>query len=69
MKNEKVYIVEYKPTGDYLTSGYYKGIKTHTTQFMSEAHKFSAFELKLASMTVLKNKKKFKVYYVKGICQ
>ena len=59
-----MYIVEYKPTGDYLTKEYYKGIKKHTTQFVSEAHKFSAFELKLASMTILRNKKKFRVYYI-----
>lgn len=64
-----MYIVEYKPTGDYLTKEYYKGIKRHTTQFISEAHRFSAFELKLARKTILKNKKKFKIYYVEGICQ
>lgn len=59
-----MYIVEYKLTGDYLTKGYWKGIKKHTTQFASEAYKFSAFELKLASMTILRNKKKFRVYHV-----
>lgn len=59
-----MYVVEYKPTGDYLTKDYYKGIRKHTTQFISEAHKFSAFELKLASMTILSNKKKFRVYRI-----
>ena len=66
---EKKYIVEYKPNGNYLTKYYYRGIKKNTTEFISEAHRFSAFELKLANMTILKNKKKFKVYYVDGICQ
>lgn len=59
-----MYVVEYKPTGEYLTKGYWKGIKNNTTLFLSEAHRFSAFELKLASATVLINRKKYRVYYM-----
>lgn len=31
---------------------------------MFEAHRFTAFELKLASVTVLINRKKYKVWYL-----
>lgn len=57
-----MYVVEYKPTGEYLTKGYWRGSKK--TQFMFEAHRFTAFELKLASVTVLINRKKYKVWYL-----
>ena len=54
-----MYVVEYKPTGEYLTKGYWKGIKNNTTLFLSEAHRFSALELKLASKTILINRKNY----------
>ena len=57
-----MYVVEYKPTGEYLARGYWRGGKK--TQFMFEAHRFSAFELKLASMTILIPKKNYRVYYM-----
>jgi len=57
-----MYIVEYK--GNYLKKGYWKGIKGHTTQFMSEAYRFSMFELKLLVKIILRNKKDYKIYYV-----
>lgn len=57
-----MYVVEYKPTGEYLTKGYWKGIKNNTTLFLSEAHRFSALELKLASKTILINRKNYRVY-------
>ena len=59
-----MYVVEYKPTGEYLTKGYWKGIRKNTTLFLSEAHRFSALELKLASKTILINRKKYRVYYM-----
>lgn len=62
-----MYIVEYRGNGDYLKKGYWKGIKKHTTMFLSEAHKFTPFELKLALKTILHNKHNFKVYKVGGI--
>lgn len=57
-----MYVVEYKPTGEYLTKGYWHGSKK--TQFMFEAYRFTAFELKLASKTLLINKKKYQVYKI-----
>ena len=57
-----MFIVEYRGDGNYLKKGYWRGIKRHTTMFLSEAHKFNEFELKLALRTILHNKHKFKVY-------
>lgn len=59
-----MYIVEYKPTGEYLADGYWRGLRQSRTQFMFEAHRFTAFELKLASKTLLINKKKYQVYKI-----
>ena len=57
-----MYVVEYKPTGEYLTDGYWHGSKK--TLFLYEAHRFSAFELKLASKTILINQKNYRVYKI-----
>lgn len=62
-----MYIVEYRGNGDYLTDGYWKGIKRHTSIFLSDAHIFTPFELKLALKTILHNKHNFKVYKVGGL--
>lgn len=59
-----MYVVEYKPTGEYLTEGYWKGIKSNLTMFLGEAHRFSALELKLASKTILINRKNYRVYKI-----
>ena len=56
-----MFIVEYKGDGNYLTKDYWKGIKKHTTMFISEAHLFSEFELKLALRTVLHNRQNYKI--------
>jgi hypothetical protein len=57
-----VYIVEYKGDGNFLKKSYWKGIKKNTTMFLSEAHLFTKFELKLAFRTILRNKNNYKVY-------
>lgn len=59
-----MYIVEYKGNGDYLTDGYWKGVKKHTTMFISEAHLFTLFELKLALRTILHNRHNYKIYRI-----
>ena len=59
-----MYIVEYRGNGDYLTKDYWKGVKKHTTMFVSEAHLFTLFELKLAFRTILHNRHNYKVYRI-----
>lgn len=59
-----MFIVEYKGNGDYLTKDFWKGVRGHTTMFISEAHLFTEFELKLAFRTILHNKKNYKVYRI-----
>lgn len=59
-----MYIVEYKGDGNYLTKDYWKGIKRHTSMFISEAHLFTLFELKLALRTILRNRKNYKIYKI-----
>lgn len=60
MKKEK-YVVKNNATDMYLTDSYYKS-KNRESLFLGDAHLFSAFELKLASTKVLKNKKNYTVY-------
>lgn len=55
------YIVKHNKTGMYLTDSYYKP-DNRMSLFLGDAHLFSAFELKLASTTVLRNKKNYTVY-------
>lgn len=59
-----MYVVELIEDGNYLTKGYWKGTKKHTTMFLSEAHLFTLFELKLAFRTILHNRKNYKVYKI-----
>lgn len=59
-----MYIVEYRGNGDYLADGYWKGVRNHTTMFLSNAHLFTYFELKLAFKTILRNKKNYKIYKI-----
>ncbi|MBQ6628557.1 MAG: hypothetical protein IJI98_11140 [Methanosphaera sp.] len=59
-----MFVVEYKGNGDYLTKSYWKGVKNHTTMFLSEAHLFTLFELKLAFRTILHNRENYKVYKI-----
>lgn len=59
-----MYVVEYRGNGDYLTKNYWKGVKNHTTMFLSEAHLFTLFELKLALRTILHNRENYKIYKI-----
>lgn len=59
-----MFVVEYMGDGNYLSDGYWKGIRNHTTMFLSEAHLFTLFELKLALRTILHNRENYKVYKV-----
>jgi hypothetical protein len=65
MKKEK-YVVKHKASDMYLTDGYYKSLRNRSL-FLSDAHLFSAFELKLASCTLLRNKDKYIVYKYKQL--
>lgn len=65
MKKER-YVVKHKTTDMYLTDNYYKSLKNRSL-FLSDAHLFSAFELKLASNTLLRNKKNYIVYQYKQL--
>lgn len=58
MKKNK-YIVEDLETGKYLKKDYFKGGRTF---FIEDAYQFTAFELKLASVMVLKPNKRYRVY-------
>ena len=59
------YVVYHVPTDTYLANNYYR--HSICTAYLSEAHKFSAFELKLASVYLLLNKKNYKVYKYKEL--
>lgn len=55
------YVVKNLDNNMYLTDSYYRPNQIYTKSFI-EAHKFSAFELLLASKTVLSNRKRYMVY-------
>ena len=55
------YVVLHIPSDMYLADDYYRPNSIKTT-YLGDAHKFSAFELKLASKTILMNKKNYRVY-------
>ena len=58
---QKRYIVEHLDSGKYLGKKYFVGQKT---DFFSEAYRFTAFELKLASNVFLIPKKDYRVYAI-----
>ena len=58
-KRKYRYIVEDQETGKYLGKQYYKG---QEVDFYSEAYRFGAFELRLASAYLLRPKKRYRVY-------
>lgn len=60
------YVVKHKEKDMFLTDEYYKP-KNRYSLFLGNAHLFSAFELKLASKTVLINKKNYIVYRYKHL--
>ncbi len=60
------YIVLNKNTKLFLISTYYRNLKDGCKK-IEDAHKFSAFELKLASQTALRNKENYIVYNYESI--
>lgn len=55
------YVVEHLDSGKYLGKKYFVGEKV---SYFSEAYRFSAFELKLASKVLLIPKNDYRVYAV-----
>ena len=56
------FIVRDKIEKMYLSNSYYKNRDDKFTDNYETAHKFTSFELLLASKTVLKNRKRYMVY-------
>lgn len=63
---KRKYVVKHKESDMYLTDNYYKSLKNRSV-FLSDAHLFSAFELKLVSSILLRNKDKYIVYKYKQL--
>lgn len=62
------YVVRDVVTGKYLTDSYYKTTGDNClSYFLEDAHEFTAFELKLASTTRLRNMAKYRVYKLKEV--
>lgn len=61
----KRYIVKNRITNRYLDNIFYRNLKG--CKDIKNAHKFSMFELLLASKTVLKNKRNYIVYSTQKI--
>lgn len=62
------YVVKDVVTGKYLTDSYYKTTGDNClSYFLEDAHEFTAFELKLASATCLRNMAKYRVYKLKEV--
>lgn len=62
------YVVKVIKEDKYLTDSYYRTTDNNClSYFLEDAHEFSAFELKLASVTRLKDKSKYKVYKIKKV--
>lgn len=62
------YVVKDVVSEKYLTDSYYKTSGDNClSYFLENAHEFTAFELKLASVTRLKNKTGYRVYKLKKI--
>ena len=61
------YVVKDAVAGKYLTDSYYRTSGNNClSYFLEDAHEFTAFELKLASVTRLKNKTGYRVYKLKN---
>lgn len=61
------YVVKDVVAGKYLTDSYYRTSGNNClSYFLEDAHEFTAFELKLASVTRLKNKTGYRVYKLKN---
>lgn len=61
------YVVKDVVTGKYLTDSYYRVSGDNClSYFLEDAHEFTAFELKLASVTCLRNKTGYRVYKLKN---
>lgn len=60
------YVVLHVPSDMYLADDYYKP-NSNKTSYLGDAHKFSAFELMLASKTILIKKKNYRVYKYKEL--
>lgn len=58
------YVVKHIASDMYLTDSYYKTANNRSS-YLNNAHLFTAFELKLASNTALRNKEKYRVYKYK----
>ncbi len=56
------FIVRDKIKKMYLSNSYFKNNKNKFTENYEDAHRFTSFELYLASKTILKNKKRYIVY-------
>lgn len=65
-KSKCKYVVLHKPTNKWVTSSYYK-TNDCLSKSLLDAYEFTAFELKLASVTRLKAKSKYKVYKIKKV--
>lgn len=62
------YVVKDVEEEKYLTDSYYKTPRDNClSYFLEDAHEFTAFELKLASVTCLKNMAKYRVYKLKKV--
>mgnify|MGYP004636364821 CR=1 FL=1 len=61
------YVVKDVVTGRYLTDNYYRASGDNClSYFLEDAHEFTAFELKLASVTRLNGKTGYRVYKLKN---
>ena len=60
-KSKCKYVVLHKPTNKWVTSSYYK-TNDCLSKSLLDAHEFTAFELKLASTTRLRNKENYEVF-------
>ena len=61
------YVVKDVVAGKYLTDSYYRATGNNClSYFLEDAHEFTAFELKLASVTRLNGKIGYRVYKLKN---
>lgn len=61
------YVVKDVVAGKYLTDSYYRATGNNClSYFLKDAHEFTAFELKLASVTRLNGKIGYRVYKLKN---
>ena len=66
-KLKSKYVVKDVVAGKYLTDSYYRTSGDNClSYFLEDAHEFTAFELKLASVTRLNGKTGYRVYKLKN---